>query len=144
MTPRSSNSPRVSEAPVWERPESTVTYSRDEDESEEQSDGEGDDKESLASQVSIDETEDAARSAAPTPERTDPEEQGESSSPLGMESPESGSKLADDPYQEWLIEARAQIWDNFAGMNPGWQPSLDGEESDADRESAEAPPDATP
>jgi hypothetical protein len=133
----------VSEAPVWERPESTVTYSRDEDESEVQSDGEGDDKKSLASQVSIDETEDAARSAAPTPERPDPEEQGESSSPLGMESPESESKFWDDPYQKWLIEERAQIWNNFAGMNPGWQPKLDDEESDADRESVEAPPDAT-
>ena len=144
MTPRSSNSPRVSEAPEWVPPESTVTYSRDEGESGEQSDGEGDDKESLASQVSVDETEVAARSAAPSPERIDSEEQGESSSPLGMESPESGSKLSDGAYQEWLIEARAQIWNNFAGMNPGWQPSLDGEESDADRGSAEASPDATP
>jgi hypothetical protein len=134
----------VSEAPEWVPPESTVTYSRDEGESRVQSDGEGDDEGSLASQVSVDETEYAARSAAPSPERMDPEEQGESSSPLGMEDPDSGSNLSDDAYEEWLIEARAKIWDNFAGLNPGWQPSPDGEESDADPGSAAASPDATP
>ena len=141
LTPRSSDSPRVSEAPEKVPPESTVTYPRDEGEGRAQSDDEG----SLASQVSVDETEDADRSLAPSPERENSEG---SSSPLGMEDQDSESYMSSDSYRHFLIDTKAKIWGKFSNLNPGWQqrvpPDSDPGPPDSDPESEASSVDEPP
>ena len=134
LTPRSSDSPRVSETPERVRPESTVTYSRDEGESRAQSDDEG-------SPISVDDTEVAERSLAPSPERANPE--GSTSPDRTPEDLDSASYMSSNTYRQWLIDTRAQIWDKFSELNPGWQPRSDGESSD-DSGSVATSPDEPP
>ena len=111
LTPRSSDSPRVSKTPEREKPASTVTYSRDDDESRSQSDDE------RSQQSSDGKTVVAEQESVPSPDRT----------PADMPEESTSASMSSSEYRQWLIEERAQIWDKFAELNPGWKPKSDDE-----------------
>ena len=97
------------------QPASTVTYSRDDDESRAQSDDE------TTKQSSDDVTEVSEQSSAPSSDRTPTD--------LPVESA-SAPYMSSNEYRQWLIDERAQIWDKFADLNPGWKPKSDDESSE--------------
>ena len=118
LTPRSSDSPRVSKTPEREKPPSTVTYSRDDD--DESMSQVSDCKTIIADPdpSSDGKTVITEPESVPSPDRTPGDEMPEESTSASMSSEE---------YRQWLIEERARIWDKFATLNPGWKPKSDDE-----------------